>query len=82
MNFLKSLYKKYQQFLIDNNLQEKPQTEEEKNFNLYIEHDVKLALELLQNGYIAEAYQLKNLDKKLNNMAKNDNNFLTLSLKY
>lgn len=82
MNFFKSLYKKYQQFLIDNDIQEKPQTEEEKNFNLYIEHDVKIALELLQNGYIAEAYQLKNLDKKLNIMAKNDNNFLFLFSNY
>lgn len=76
MNFFKSLYKKYQQFLIDNDIQEKPQTEQEKNFNLYIEKDVRIALELLDNGYIAEPYQLKKLDNTLNNIAQTDANFL------
>lgn len=82
INFFTSLFYKISQAF--NNFQKSLETEEQRasnnplyqSFNLYIKEDLKLALDLLHNGYQPTQSQKENLHNSLLNDSKKNTNFL------
>lgn len=81
-NFFKSLFYKLSSFV--DNLQKSFEDKEKKasqnplyqSFNLYAKEDLKLALDLIKNGYQPTKLQKENLDRSLINNAIKNGNFI------
>lgn len=82
-NFFKSLFYRFSSFV--DNLQKSFEDEEKKasqnpiykSFNLYAKEDLKLALDLIKNGYQPTKLQKNNLDQSLINNAIKNGNFIS-----
>lgn len=81
-NFFKSLFYRFSSFV--DNLQKSFEDEEKKasqnplyqSFNLYVKEDLKLALDLIKNGYQPTKLQKDNLNQSLINNSIKNGNFL------